>query len=294
MSHRTWVCLALLSGLLSVCIVLPGWAWAPAPWVKKHGKEFTNSIGMKLVRIPSGKFKMGSPTDDKHRGRDEQQHEVEISKPFYLGVHEVTQGQYKKVMGSNPSYFSSAGTGKGKVAGLDTSDFPVENVSWEDAVEFCKKLSALPAEKGAGRTYRLPTEAEWEYACRAGAADSSPYHFGNAISTATVNYGGFRGLGGSPGRTCKVGSYKPNKFGLFDMHGNVWEWCSDWYERDYYGKSPKVDPQGPMMGTQRVFRGGSWQNPDYCCRTASRIGLASPKLRNYVIGMRAVAVVSGR
>jgi formylglycine-generating enzyme required for sulfatase activity len=309
MSHRTWVCLALLSGLLGVLVfALPGRALAPAPPVKKHGTKFTNSVGMQLVLVPKGKFKMGSPKDEKGHREDEHQHEVEISKPFYMGTHEVTQGQFKKVMGYNPSYFSKDGKGQpggayrfskpaggaGKVTGLNTTDFSVENVSWEDAVEFCKNLSALPAEKAAGRQYRLPTEAEWEYACRGGEPVVSIYPFGNSISPAAANYGDYSKLPGSLGRTCKVGSYKPNKFGLYDMAGNVWEWCSDWYGSDYYGKSPKVDPQGPATGTMRVFRGGCWQNTESNLRVATRTGRSTPNLRNSVVGMRAVAVVSGR
>jgi formylglycine-generating enzyme required for sulfatase activity len=308
MSRRTWSLLGVLAGLaVALGLVLPGWTKAPAPRGRKHGKHITNSIGMQLVLIPPGKFKMGSPKDETSRREDEQQHEVQITKPFYLGVHEVTQEQFKKVMGFNPSYFSNDGKGqpgavyashqpaggKGKVAGLDTGAFAVENVSWDDAVEFCKKLSALAAEKSARRTYRLPTEAEWEYACRGG-AESTVYPVGNTISAAVANYGDFNKVGGSLGRTCKVGSYKPNKFGLYDMAGNVWEWCSDWYGRDYYGKSPRADPQGPATGSSRVFRGGSWQNPEYCCRTATRIGTATPNHRNYVIGIRVAAVVSGR
>ena len=125
-------------------------------------KEITNSIGMKLVLIPKGSFMMGSPESDINRQKNETQHEVKISKDYYLGVHEVTQAQFEKVMGENPSCFQGT-----RVDNLN-SDLPVENVSWDDAVEFCKKLSDLPEEKEAGRVYHLPTEAQWEYACRAG------------------------------------------------------------------------------------------------------------------------------
>jgi formylglycine-generating enzyme required for sulfatase activity len=227
---------------------------APAP------KEVTNSIGMKLVLIPKGKFLMGSPKDEADREPfdkgSEEQHEVEISRPFYLGAHEVTQGQFREVMGYNPSYFSlnakgkegvkygvvKPGGGKAKVSGEKSTDaFPVENVFYDEAVEFCAKLSARSAEKRDKRVYRLPTEAEWEYACRGGAS-TKPFHFATGISSLSSTQANFDGKypygGAAKGpyleRTTTVGSYKPNAFGLFDLHGNVWEWCADWYDKDYY------------------------------------------------------------
>jgi hypothetical protein len=150
---------------------------------------------MKLVLIPKGTFKMGSPEDAKGRYPDEQQHEVEISKPFYLGTYTVTQKQYRTVMKTNPSCFSKDGGGKDKVKGLDTDDFPVETVSWGEADKFCKKLSALPAEKKAKRSYRLPSEAEWEYACRAGT--TTPFHFGKSLSSRQANCNGNYPYGGA-------------------------------------------------------------------------------------------------
>jgi formylglycine-generating enzyme required for sulfatase activity len=256
--------LPLLIALSAILIGLPDDSRsAPAP-VPRHRKRFTNSIGMKLVLIPKGKFLMGSPTDEMGRHRDEgPQHEVEITRTFYLGAYTVTQAQYNKVMGSNPSYFCSAGSGRVSVRGMDTSDFPVESVSWHDAVAFCKKLSARPAEKGARRVYRLPSEAEWEYACRAGT--TTPYNCGNTLTTAQAN---FRD---SPlGRTAKVGSYKANAWGLFDMHGNVFQWCSDWYERNYYPVSPKKDPAGAKAGGGKVVRGGAWRADSALLRAAFR------------------------
>ena len=227
--------------------------------VKGWPKEIDNSIGMKLVRIPTGKFTMGSPNGEKNRSEDEEQHEVEITKEFWLGIHEVTQKEFKAVMGYNPSYFSKDGEGKTGVTYItkpaggkdkvpaDTSGFPVENVSHEEAEEFCKKLTAKEAK--SGRKYRLPTEAEWEYACRGGAASSTPFHFGDTLSSSQANFNGNYPYGGADKgeylRTCKVGSYKKNGFGLYDMHGNVWEWCADWYSKDYYSKSPAKDPPGP-------------------------------------------------
>jgi formylglycine-generating enzyme required for sulfatase activity len=244
-------------------------------------KSFTNSIGMKLVLIPRGKFLMGSPKDEKDRNADEWQHEVEISRPFYLGVYAVTQKQYKEVMGKNRSCFRADGGGKDKVKGLVTDDFPVEQVSWHDAVEFCEKLSQLEKERRAKRTYRLPTEAEWEYACRAGT--TTPFHFGKSLSSRQANFDGNYPYGKATkgpylGRTCAVGSYKPNAFGLYDMHGNVWQWCNDWYDKDYYKDSPEKDPPGadkdPPPGVvrdaPRVLRGGSWHWHGIGCRAALR------------------------
>src|SRR5262249_2169205 len=156
----------------------------------------------KLVRIPAGKFCMGSPAEETGHNSDEEQHEAEITRPFWLGACEVTQAQFKQVTGYNPSHFSVDGKGKegtnyawnpsggfAKVP-VDTRDFPVENVSWDDAVEFCTKLSALPEEKAAGRKYRLPTEAEWEYACRGGASAYHAFHTGDSLSSTQANFDG--------------------------------------------------------------------------------------------------------
>jgi formylglycine-generating enzyme required for sulfatase activity len=259
-----------------------------------RGKEVTNSIGMKLVLIPKGKFTMGSPREETGREEDEPQHEVNLTAPFYMGAYEVTQGQYEKVMGKNPSFFSEAGPGRGKdaVKGMDTADFPVERVSWEDAVEFCKRLSGLAEEEAAGRAYRLPMEAEWEYACRAG--EATPFHPGNTLTPQQANISRSGGLK----RTCRVGSYKPNAWGLYDMHGNVGEWCSDWYDKDYYKGSPGQDPKGPAKGSDfglglvRVERGGSWFDSDGNCRAACR-GWAPIDGGNNTIGFRVVATASG-
>jgi formylglycine-generating enzyme required for sulfatase activity len=229
-------------------------------------KEITNSIGMKLVLIPKGTFQMGSPIEEAGADDDEEQHQVTISNDYYLGVTEVTQGQYEKVMGTNPSYFQ-----KRVIRKSDSSMYPVEQVSWEDAVKFCKKLSDLPEEKAAGRVYRLPTEAEWEYACRAGS--KTAYSFGEG-SKSLGDYAWFDG--NSNNQTHPVGEKKANAWGLYDMHGNVWEWCSDWYGE--YPKGAVSDPVGPREGSYRVFRGGCWLNVAADCRSACRNGY-DPSLR---------------
>ncbi|MBY0230678.1 MAG: formylglycine-generating enzyme family protein [Gemmataceae bacterium] len=257
-----------------------------------------SKVGLELARIEPGLFRMGSPPEETNRRDDELRHRVRITRPFYLGTHEVTQEDYKTVMGKEPSWWSSTGRGKDKIGGTDTKRFPVENVTWFDAVEFCNRLSkrdGLPAyyvladkkeEGGAivsatvkvagGRGYRLPTEAEWEYACRAGGEEA--YHWGARsyrgvanMKPIVVSIGYGEALQWPEiGRTTKAGSYPANRFGLHDMHGNVAEWCHDWYGREYYGKSPASDPPGPDSSTQRVVRGGSWLVTDASSRVSSR------------------------
>lgn len=239
----------------------------------------TNSIGMKLVLIPKGKFMMGSPKGEAPTKEQEKetQHEVEITRSFFLGVHEVTQKQFQEVMGTNPSYFAPEGKGKNTVAAIDTSKLPVENVTWEEAEEFCTKLSALPAEKTAGRVYQLPTEAEWEYACRAGANPQTAFHTGKTLASTDANFDRqFR-------RTREGGYYKPNAFGLYDMHGNVLEWCADWLGP--YTSEPAVDPTGPTTGRYRVYRGGGFLGTIEMCRSAQRYA-ATTQYRMVDVGIR--------
>jgi formylglycine-generating enzyme required for sulfatase activity len=259
---------------------------APLPRRGQHDRVVSNSIGMRLVRIPPGKFLMGSPQGEEGRDGNEIQHEVENTRGFYLGAFEVTQGQFAAVMGAHPSYHSRDGktlpTTKYYLANpagdesapSDTRDHAVENVTWDDAVAFCEKLSALPAEKAAGRVYRLPTEAEWEYACRAGA--STAYHYGASPSSCLANLGE---------RRFQVGSYPPNAFGLYDMHGNVWEWCAD--APRSYTERPACDPCGPMKGDVRVIRGGGGGYvPDFH-RSAKR-NYRSTYLPDWDLGFRVV------
>ena len=214
---------------------------------------------MRFVEIKPGRFMMGSPASEQDRDGDETQHAVTISKPYWLGQTEVTQAQWQAVMGSNPSRF------KGDLTR------PVEQVSWNDAVEFCRRLS-----QKTGMTFRLPTEAEWEYACRAGT--TTAYSFGNDASS-LGEYGWFDGNAG--GSTKPVATRKPNAWGLYDMHGNVREWCSDWY--GYYPSGAVSDPQGPVSGTGLVLRGGSLLNRSNLCRASFRFGL-EPGLDNCAFG----------
>jgi formylglycine-generating enzyme required for sulfatase activity len=282
---------------VSVAAVL-GFVAGPAVRAEdpKPPKEVVNSLGMKLVLIPSGKFVMGMPKTEKILYGNEAEHEVEITKPFYMGAFEVTQEQYEKVMDKNPSRYSPTGAGKDKVKGMDTKSFPVEDVEWAEAVEFCKTLSARPEETKAGRKYRLPTEAEWEYACRAGT--KTRFAFGNGLTLEQANFDGrFMNQGAQSekwlGRTCKVGSYKPNDWGLYDMHGNVWEWCSDWYQPDYYTTSPKKDPPGPEKGSddRRVRRGGDFGAFGLHVRSGARFAYQSDKNGT---GLRVVCEVPAR
>jgi formylglycine-generating enzyme required for sulfatase activity len=323
---RLWPVLPLtalaLFGLLSLDLFSVSAAPAPKP-----PKTISNSIGMKFAYIPPGKFKMGSTEAEQKEmtkveglkkkptwlEEGEKEHEVEITKGFYLGVYEVTQKQFREVMGYNPSYFSKDGKkrdsvakygeycspaeGKKKVAGLNTDDFPVENVSWEEAQEFITKLNGLAKEKEQGWKYRLPTEAEWEYSCRGGAVKKTTFHYGDSFSSSQANFDGNYPFGGAKKgpnleRTRKVGSYKPNGFGLYDMHGNVWELCQDTWDDDYYAHSPKRNPLNTAEGRDRLMRGGCWNGFGWLCRSAVRFG-CDPKTRSSGIGFR-VALVPAR
>jgi formylglycine-generating enzyme required for sulfatase activity len=239
-------------------------------WAKHLGVrvEIENSIGIKLAFIPAGEFQMGSPDSDSGvLDSEKPQHTVRITKPLYMGVTEVTQEQYERMMGSNPSRFKGA-------------QLPVENVSWEEAVEFSRKLSELPAERSAGRVYRFPTEAEWEYACRAGS--KTRYYFGDD-SSMLAEHAWFDS--NSDSKTHPVGTKKPNAWGLYDMYGNVGEWCSDWYDGGYYANSPVDDPLGPTAGSYRVNRGGGWLSRAGFCRSAYRYRF-SPGSRSGILGFR--------
>jgi formylglycine-generating enzyme required for sulfatase activity len=195
-------------------------------------------------------------------------HKVKISRSFYMGKYVVTQAQYAKVMGSNPSNFRG-------------DNLPVEMVNYVEAAAFCKKAGNL-----TGKSFRLPTEAEWEYACHAGTKTK----FNTGDNDGALEQAAWFG-GNSEGKTHPVGQKKPNAWGLYDMHGNVWHWCQDWYEEDYYGKSVAENPQGPPRGAYRVLRGGSWNATPTVCRSASRwYDLGNPY---YHVGFRVVVPASG-
>lgn len=232
-----------------------------------------NDVVLEMVEIPAGSFLMGSKEDGQDHEVERPQHQVNVA-GFYMGKFEITQAQWKAVMDGDPSYF------KGET-------FPVENVSWEDAKEFCKRLS-----KKTGKQYRLPSEAEWEYACRAGT--NTPFAFGETIRTEIVNSDGKYPYANAPTsegrkRTVEVGSLGvANRFGLYDMHGNVWEWCEDvWH--DSYQDAPNDGSPWLIGGdsTYRVLRGGSWTNFSAFLYTASR-GIGSPTTGDKITGFRVV------
>lgn len=220
----------------------------------------TGQAGIEFVLIPAGEFMMGS-TD----GRTDEKpvHRVAINQPFFMGKYEVTQTQWKSMMGNNPSNFEYC------------DNCPVEFVTWDNAQEFINKLN----DTNDGYTYRLPTEAQWEYACRAGSIGD---YAGNVDSMAWYKKN-------SGQKTNPVGSKQANAWGLYDMHGNVWEWCQDWYEGNYYGNSPPSDPEGPSSGHSRVLRGGSWNRNVSFLRSASR-DYVTPADRSSNHGFRLVAV----
>jgi len=190
---------------------------------------------------------MGSPVSEKGRKDNETQHEVTLTKPFYMGKYEVTQEQWQAVMGNNPSRTKGA-------------KLPVIDVSWDDCRDFIKKLNAK-----TNGGYRFPTEAEWEYTCRAGT--STAYSYGDSLTKSDANYG-------PGGKSVLVGSYKPNAFGLFDMHGNVWEWCEDWGEN--YPVGTGTDPKGAATGNSRVLRGGSFLYDALRARSSDRVVNSPP------------------
>jgi formylglycine-generating enzyme required for sulfatase activity len=241
--------------------------------------QFVNSLAMTLRRIPAGTFEMGSPAGESGRHDNEPRRRITITRTYYMGAHEVTQGQFEELMGRNPSGFK----GKG---------MPVESVSWTDAVEFCRRLSERDAEKGRGVKYRLPTEAEWEYACRAGSAKA--FSFGNAAGSRDANFDGTQPYGnGKSGpdlaSTIKIGAYPPNAWGLYDMHGNVAEWCGYWFGRTV-DLTSTTDPTGAATGTRRVIRGGSWLSAAADCRCAWR-GSEAPERFDSILGFRVVAEI---
>jgi formylglycine-generating enzyme required for sulfatase activity len=219
---------------------------------------------MVFVLVPPGKFRMGSPIYEAGRRDDETLHEVTLTEPFYLGKYPVTQAQYEALTGNNPSKFKGA-------------MFPVEMVRWEDARDYADKLTKKRSDK---HLYRLPTEAEWEYSCRGGRPSSKPFGIGDGstLSSREANFIGNYPYGGAEKgpylkSTCDVGSYSANALGLFDMQGNVWQWCADWLGP--YPVGDVTNPAGPSSeGSRRVLRGGSWNDYGRGCRAANRLRFA--------------------
>ena len=279
-------------------------------------RKQVNSLGMSLLLIPAGKFMMGSPKGEEDRLDEELPHDVEITQQFYLAKHEVTVGQFKTFVKETNYKTEAEKDGKGgrafdgkefvqkpeftwkKLHFTQTDDHPVTVVSWNDAVAFCAWLS-----KKEGKIYRLPSEAEWEYACRAGTKtrfsvgdkDADLQAVAN-IADATLKlkwkdaFWATKWEDGFP-FTAPVGRFRANDFGLQDMHGNVWEWCSDWYDENYYLKSPKQDPQGPTNGKERVQRGGAWSTQPKFCRCAFR-DYHEPDYRSDCVGFRVVVATT--
>ena len=227
-----------------------------------------------VVTIPAGRFTMGTPPSEPGRGDDETPHDVRLSRPIYLGAFEITQAEWRRVMGGSPSAYASC------------DRCPVERVNYFEALQFISQLNRLAR---GPIVYRLPTESEWEYACRAGT--TTPFATGMNLTTDQANYNGrFPYSTFAPGvyreHPVPVGTFPPNAWGVYDMHGNVWEWTSDWYGR--YPSGPIVDPRGPESGVKRVIRGGSW----YFDANSARCGLRythAPEDRGFSLGFRVAA-----
>jgi formylglycine-generating enzyme required for sulfatase activity len=234
----------------------------PQP-VSSPPSDFAATIGMKFIAIPPGSFRMGSPDNEEGRFGDEDLHEVTLTRGFEIADAPVTQAQWESIMGNNPSGFTGSGP-----------EAPAEQVNWDDAVAWCGKLT----EKHPGFVYRLPTEAEWESACRAGT--SGPW---NLPGAKLDDLGWYDQNAGS--QTHPVRQKRPNAWGLYDCHGNVWEWCADWYGP--YPKGSVTDPTGPSNGEDRVLRGGSWSLEARDCRSALRDGCI-PAYRGSHFGFRPV------
>ncbi|MBW2636506.1 MAG: formylglycine-generating enzyme family protein [Deltaproteobacteria bacterium] len=257
----SYICLV---SLIALCLITLTSCGGKVKKRARHftGNTFTNSIGMKFVLIPDGSFMMGSPANEAGRDGNESIHKVSIEKPFYMQTQEVTQDQWKKVMGKNPTEFKHCG-----------KDCPIDNVSWNDVKTFIRKLNR----KEKTKKYRLPTEAEWEYACRAGT--TTAFYTGDCISSTQANYNGNYPLGKCPEGEYRyapsaVGSFAPNPWGLYDMHGNVWEWCQGW-DKDYEG-----DPNADLK-EYRPRRGGSWRDTAQYVRSASRLRVYPKYSYNY-------------
>jgi formylglycine-generating enzyme required for sulfatase activity len=298
--HQHLICLIILIG------VSAGSAQANGP---KQGDEIRNSLAMRLAYISPRTFLMGSPESEQGRERQEVQHQVTLTKGYYLGVHEVTVGQFREFVRDAKYQTDAEKDGKGSwgpnaesgsfelnskfiwrnTGFKQTDDHPVVDVSCNDARAFCNWLSNK--EK---KTYRLPTEAEWEYACRAGT--KTAYAYGNDPQQLPLlaNVGDRPSAKPKDGHrfTASVGQFKQNGFGLHDMHGNVWEWCEDWYVPNSFTKDKQSDPTGPASGKARVQRGGGWSSAANRCRSAARVGRDESSYRGGYLGFRVALIQS--
>jgi formylglycine-generating enzyme required for sulfatase activity len=250
-----------------------------------YTEKLSEEIGLDMMSIPGGTFLMGSPDDEPERmERESPQHEVTVS-PFFLGRYAITQAQWRTVA-SYPQIDRELNPDPARFKG---NNRPVEQVDWDEVTEFCQRLSAK-----TGKTYRLPSEAEWEYACRAGT--TTPFHFGDLPSVALMNYDGNYTYNDSPkgeyrGQTVEVGSFPSNNFGLCDMHGNVWEWCEDDWHNSYEGAPTDGSAwlEENRTETKRLLRGGFWNDFPRYCRSAYR-SYDSRDLRNFNLGFRVLCV----
>ncbi len=248
--------------------------WKEVEALSKLPKMVTNSLGMKLALIPPGTFLMGSPENEPGRNPDEFQHEVTLTRPFYMGIHEVTVGQFRAFVKETGHKADPRSLEDPTFAQAD--DLPVVYVSWLDAVAFCEWLS-----KKEGKKYALPTEAQWEYSCRAGT--TTRYFFEEKELNEHAWFGEKSG-----NKTQPVGQKKPNTWGLHDIAGNVYEWTGDWYGKGYYEKSPREDPAGPGTGINRVIRDGGFAPNLEFLRSANRYSIRGPSYRSQYIGFRVV------
>ncbi len=268
-------------------VALAGFVLAAAPAVAAVSAADADSVDIAFVLIPAGSYVSGSPGDEWGSRVDEKQHRVTLSHAFYLSTTEITQTMWRAVMGNNPSYL------------YDCPRCPVEGLSWFDAIAFCNAFSqqaglapvyairdTLVTWDRTADGYRLPTEAEWEYACRAGSATA--FHTGDCLGTDKANYKGYEPQEGCAsglwrGQTIDVGSFAANNWELCDMHGNVGEWC--WDRWDFYPDTATVDPAGPDRGDERVIRGGNFDRPAWDCRSAART-MARPRAWFRDVGVR--------
>jgi formylglycine-generating enzyme required for sulfatase activity len=310
------LCCQIVSLFVGGCVIEVMTCGAEPGPDRDRVQAIKNSVDMKLVYIPPGKFLMGSPESEPGREAQEIQHAVELTKGFYLGAHEVTVGQFKQFVADTKYQTDGERDGKGayganeageikemharftwKTPGFEQSnDHPVVDVSWQDAKAFCKWLSEKER-----KNYRLPTEAEWEYACRAGTKTAYVHGddpeglatVGNgADATARAKFSGWSiGIKGKDGNlfTAPVGQFNANPFGLYDMHGNVWEWCEDWYEPNSYPKEKQINPTGPAEGKAKVQRGGGWSSDAKRLRSAARVGRGPSAYRGCYLGFRVVS-----